>query len=227
MQSNFNDSDRKKISASLTALAEAFRQKTSAAMLLGYEIGLGGLSVQQIEAACFQALRRSRFMPTVSELREFSGVQDSGESLDHRALMAWSTFEGAVIAQGHYHSVWFDDPAIAATIRNLGGWERCCLLPTEEFDKWLRKDFLETYKHFARAGVSEEAGAPLVGWFAHTNSLVSPASDAQGKIMDDSSAPRHVECDYLPAEKRIAYKSGSRQEPPPDLITNIGRIEVK
>jgi hypothetical protein len=147
----------------IAALASAFRVETDEAMFEGYWLGLDDLDLSAIKNAARKALRHCKFMPSSVELRELSG-QVSG---DGRALLAWDAFQRAVVGHGGYRTVQFDDPVINATVRNLGGWQRCCDMAPEEFDKWLRKDFLATYQslHAAGAGSSE----PLLGIFGQQN----------------------------------------------------------
>lgn len=143
----------------VTILAETYRQKISKATIEAYRIGLRDLPIEAIDRAVQAAIRTSRFMPTPSELRELAGETSPAD----RAILAWAALGKAVVRIGPYRSPDFDDPIINATVRSLGGWERVCSLGVEEFDKWLQKDFLRTYEAFARTGVGDEQGAPLIG----------------------------------------------------------------
>jgi hypothetical protein len=151
-------------------MGEGYRQTVTAATIAAYELGLGDLPIVAIEQAVKRALRTSKFMPTPAELRELAGEAKP----EDRAVLAWSAFERAVLQHGGYASVCFDDAVINATVRSLGGWQRCCGLPPEEFDKWLRKDFLQAYSAFCRAGVGPDAAAPLVGIHDQQNALTHP-----------------------------------------------------
>ena len=152
-------SDKKRIADALTAMAEVFGKQASEAWFRGYCMGLEGLTAAQVESAVAKAMRGSKFMPTPSELRELSGELSTTD----RPRLAWDEFERAVVSIGGYKSPDFADPLINATIRHLGGWQRCCELPAEEFDKWLRKDFEATYATFMRSPPGNEACGPLVG----------------------------------------------------------------
>jgi hypothetical protein len=150
----------------VTVLAEAFGKTTSVGMFRAYELGLRGLTGEQIKAATQQALETCRFMPPPAELRELVYLRPQD-----RAVKAWLAFERAVVANGYIRTVLFDDPIINATVRALGGWEHCCSMPADEFDTFLQKRFQETYCSLSRAGVSQEQAAPLVGWFDRENAL--------------------------------------------------------
>lgn len=155
------------VAGCVTILAEAFGKVTSPAMFRAYEIGLQGLTPDDVKAATHQALGTCRFMPAPAELRELVVGR-----LDDRAVQAWLAFEEAVMRHGYLHTVTFDDPVINATVRAVGGWEHCCGMPATEFDTFLQKRFQDTYKALARFGVSEAQAAPLVGWIDRENAML-------------------------------------------------------
>lgn len=149
-------------------LGESFRQKVTETTIEAYRIGLYDLPVDAIEKSIHAAIRSCKFMPTVAELRELAG----GVKAEDRAVHAFAALEEAISGVGVYHSPSFDDPLINATVRNLGGWERICTMPGEQFDTWLRKDFIRTYSAFARTGVNGESTAPLIGLHERENRLL-------------------------------------------------------
>lgn len=161
----FTDQDREQFVKLITALARTFGRDADEATFRGYELGLSDVPIDRIQQAVVRAIREKKFMPTVAELRELAGELTP----DVRAVKAWDAFQNAVVAHGSYKSVDFDDPVINATVRNLGGWERVCGLPVDEFDKWLRRDFERCYQAFCQAGITSEAGAPLLGHHDRNN----------------------------------------------------------
>ncbi len=171
------------ITGCITMLAEMFGKPVSPGLFRAYELGLRGMSVEQIKSATEQALRECRFMPPPAELRELVYLR-----LPDRAVKAWLSFEQAVVENGYIRTVTFDDPVINATVRALGGWEHCCGMPANEFDTFLQKRFQETYQALARAGVSDEQAAPLVGWFDRENALMG--YDAQPLTEIETGLPR-------------------------------------
>lgn len=149
-------------------LAEAYGRVASKAMIGAYSIGLKGLTVEQIGIATERALSTCKFMPTPVELRELSGEL----KLEQRAALAWLAFAQALSEHGYYRTVQFDDPAITAAVRSLGGWEQMSVIAEEEghrFDTVFRDRFLRTYMALAAAGVSPEQSAPLPGFFDRVN----------------------------------------------------------
>lgn len=143
----------------IAALASAFGKEADSATYLGYWIALSDVPHERIEHAVVRAIRGNRFMPTASELRQLTGEL----TIQSRCVLAWESFEKAVVSFGGYRSVDFDDPVINATVNNLGGWERLCEMPPEEFSKWLRKDFERVYVNLCESGVSRESASPLIG----------------------------------------------------------------
>jgi hypothetical protein len=143
-----------RITAAVATLCEAFNRKPTPATFAAYEIGLKGLTEEQVEHATAMALGKCKFMPVPAELRELAGT--GGESYDSMAERAFHVLDGAVSQLGGDRSVNFHDGAINAAVRLLGGWQKCCDQPREEFEKWYRKDFLKTYVSICRGGASEE-----------------------------------------------------------------------
>lgn len=154
--------DLRALTKLIAALAANWGREADEATYEAYRIGLDDLPIEDIAQAVAKAIRTCKFMPPAAELRELAGAA-SEMKLDDRAILAWDVFQKAVVAHGSYATVDFDDPAINATVRSLGGWVACCDKTPEDFDKWLRKDFERVYRSYCRVGVGEEVGAPLVG----------------------------------------------------------------
>ena len=146
--------DPERFRNAIQALADSYRQKSTPGMFHGYRLGLAGLSISDIERACALALQKCKFMPVPAELRELAGT--GGESYDSMAERAFHVLDKAVSQLGGDRSVNFHDGGINAAVRLLGGWQKCCDQPREEFEKWYRKDFLKIYVSICRGGASEE-----------------------------------------------------------------------
>lgn len=151
--------DKPRFSAIIQALCVTFNRESSAALTRGYWLALEDLTIEEVEEAAARALKVSRFLSTPVELRELAGRSSNADA----ALTAWDTFSHTVATVGAYKHVDFSDGVINATVRSLGGWPKVCAISVEEFDKWLRKDFLTVYESWLRRGVSPEAGRPLAG----------------------------------------------------------------
>lgn len=160
--------DQTRFIVALGALASTFGREVDEALIMGFEMGLEGLTTEQIERSVALAVRTKKFFPSPAELRELAGEVPSGE----RAVVAWDAFAQAVSKHGYYDSVDFDDPVINATIRNLGGWQRVCQIDDpKEFETFFRKDFERVYVALYKAGISPEQASPLIGYCESQNAL--------------------------------------------------------
>lgn len=170
----------------LTIFGEAFRQKISDTTLKVYEMGLEGLSSEQIMDVASKAIQQCKFMPTIAELRELAGDDKKTQS-----MLAWASFERAM-PLGPYRHVNFRDKLINATVRAIGGWVHAfdrCNSPHET--KWYRKEFIDTYERFAASGASDEMCEPLTGISESTVSggkMVAPKA-----IMIECETVKHPE----------------------------------
>ena len=193
--------DSERFAIVMNALGAAFNRPITPAVLTAYEMGLDGLAIEEIEAAAKRALGMCKFMPTPAELRELAG----GLKPEDQAVLAWETAVGAVQRHGWYRSVQFEDAAITATIRSLGGWQRFCERCGGEEEKWLRQDFLRTYAAYCKVGVSPEAALPLAGEFERQNTLL-------GYRDRDEDRPALIPCEYAPSTvRRIGRSEAGRK----------------
>ena len=142
------------------------RAELTEAIFEAFWLALSDLSLEQVRGAVIKALRTCRFMPSAAELRDLAGVMTP----EMRAVLAWGALKRAIRKEGSWHSVHFDDAAVTAAVRNLGGWARLCSLESEELDKWVRRDFERIYLAFSERGVPADMAEPLAGAFEISNS---------------------------------------------------------
>lgn len=180
-----HETDRPRLAMCLNAAAALWRVEVTQPLVHGYWIGLRSLPIAQVERAFAAAMQRCRFLPTPAELRELV----AGPKAEDRAVKAWACFERAVVVHGGYASVVFSDPVLNATIRSLGGWQRCCALPVDEFDKWLRQDFLKSYAALCRTGVGPEAALPHGGIHESRNLLHGHTSRVRAPLLIEVDLP--------------------------------------
>lgn len=162
----FNKTELQEFVRYLAALASSFGREADEPTCMAYEIGLSDLPLEACRQAMMRAMRECKFMPSPAELRELAGVVTAKS----RVVLAWDAFDSAVQRHGYYDSVSFDDPVLNATIRNLGGWQRVCDLPAEQYETFFRKEFDRVYLALLQTGVTPEQGAPLLGFYATQNS---------------------------------------------------------
>ena len=204
--------DRGEFLQVIAALAATFRQEASEALIEGYWLGLEDLDVRAVKGAAVQAMRTSKFMPAVAELRELAGVLSPAD----RAVLAWNAVERARALHGYYHSVDFDDPVINATIRTMGGW----MAFEERFDsddaKWIRQDFERTYAALCRSGIGPDLAAPLIGHFDRMNSFNGHLEAVKGPVA--------IACDLPPHGQEVLRVAGRKQAALPHEAQQIGRM---
>ncbi len=158
-------SDHAKFVTVITGMSETFRQKLTPAGIEGFWIGLSDLSIEQVGQAVGKALRSSKWMPTVSELQGFAGVKTP----EQEASDAWETLREGISRVGPYESVDFTDRRINAAVRHVGGWERVCSRAGDDFNVWLKKEFIADFTSIAERGLDYAAEYPLLGLTAKEN----------------------------------------------------------
>ena len=152
----------KSIDEVVTMLAEAFGQKITPIRLMAYEVGLSDVPLASLNAAVVRAIRESRFMPSVAVLRELCGVASGHIDVKDRPTLAWQAVRAAISKVGGYDSPSFDDAAIHATIRELGGWPLLCDTPIDEIH-WLEKRFCATYSALCSVKLPSDQTKRLTG----------------------------------------------------------------
>lgn len=123
-----------------------------------YYEALSDLSDAEFERAVLDANRSCRHFPRPAELRE-----QVGRSLDVDVLQALQTAKMACGTVGRMNSVRFEDPAIAATIRIMGGWVAFCKITNDEWEKFRAREFKQNYQAFSKSRVNELQGSALPG----------------------------------------------------------------
>ena len=150
-----------RFSIAINALAIMYPNDVTPALLEAYWQSLRDLTDEQLERGISICMRTCRFRPLPVEIRDASGAEAVKPA--DRAVLAFQALKTACSRVGAFRSPDFDDALINATVRNLGGWSRACDMPVSEFDTWYRKDFIEVYQMFCRAGTNSEQDAPLIG----------------------------------------------------------------
>ena len=146
-------------------LGEIFDKPATPARMEAYAAALEDIPTGPLLLAMKAATTQCTFFPKPVELRQLAGERTP----EDRASRAWEYVVGAVAKIGVYKSPDFGDPLTNATIATLGGWVYICDLPSEEFSKWLRKDFIKTYQGKMRTGLAENEGGHLCGLHAVGN----------------------------------------------------------
>lgn len=187
--------NKQKIAATVGMLCEAFNRKPSAATFMAYEIGLDGITDEQLDRAVHSVLSGGdEFMPTPGQLRALSVT--GGLGVDAYADRAWALLCRAIDKFGSARSVNFRDALINATVRFMGGWEFICQRPVEEFEKWTKKDFREAYTRFMQHGCPAELTSYLIGNNEKANVPWIGREYGSGGKPFELPAPEEVSGDY-------------------------------
>lgn len=205
-----------KFNAAIVGLCEAFGKPASEARVGAYAIGLRSLTDERVVEAAALALERCKFMPVPAELLELA--QTGGAGVDATAEQAFAALREAIQDHGADYSVSFEDGAINAAVRSLGGWQRVCDMPREEFDKWFRKDFIACYVGLVRSGASVEEMRYLAGNLERDNARwegrINPKSGTVFRGAEWGGGVRTIGVGYRPAlaapepEERKAVEDG-------------------
>ncbi len=159
----------------VTILAESWRQKITPITVRAYELGLSDLDIDAVKRGVMVAIRDCQFMPSVHELRKLSGAAETRIDAKDRPLLAWQAVRGAISKVGAYDSPAFDDAAINATIRELGGWPLLCDTPIDEMH-WLEKRFVATYSALCSVKLPSDQTERLAGIIEISNGREGYAS---------------------------------------------------
>lgn len=125
---------------------------------------LGDLDADELRHGIIKTLQEHKFggLPAVGLIRQNSRNENPVDA-ETRSVAAWEGVLETIRKVGGYSTVQFDDPAVTATIRAMGGWVRLTEQPTEELVRFVRPQFLQTYKALAATGVRAESAEPLIG----------------------------------------------------------------
>lgn len=114
----------------------------------GYLMAFGGagLSVDEIERACAMAMARCKWFPMPADLIAF--VRGTAQQ---QAEAAWLELQRALDAYGSHHEIMIADPALALTIKSMGGLGVIANRPTKD-QNWARKEFGQAYESHLGCG---------------------------------------------------------------------------
>lgn len=141
-------------------LSAAYPQAgVTAATLAVYVRYLADLDGQILDSAAADCITRSRFFPTVAEIREAAaqvrelryGAPSPGE--------AWQEVTAAFREVGNWGTPSWSHPRIAEAVRQVGGWRNLCLSDNQAAD---RARFLELYSEAARRSAYDAVTLPEV-----------------------------------------------------------------
>ena len=176
-------SDKKRtICQVVTLLAVAHQVEVTTVLLEAYYLALKDLPDDQISQRGEWLLKTSAYFPKPAEFRDSSSAEDD-------APEAYRILNDAIARHGYMRHVDFEDKAINAAVRSLGGWQAACDV-TDEQEPFYRARFIKAYLSYRRAGVGDEAGKCLSG--ASEADRVKRLPD--GTIIEQAVTKREVKC---------------------------------
>lgn len=129
----------------LTDVMATYRQDVSRFILDVWWAACQPFTMEQFRKAVNSHLTdadRGQFAPKIADIvRILAGTRTE------RSMLAWGKVQEAMGSVGAYTDVVFDDPAIHATVEDLGGWPKVCRHPSEELG-YLQHRFCEGHKAY-------------------------------------------------------------------------------
>jgi len=170
--------------------AEIYNEKLSEIKIELYFEILKDFPYASIERAFVHHIRTSKFFPKPADIVEF--IEGSP---DDRSLKAWLLLTRLIKNYGYYYSIVVDDPALVATVEDMGGWMHICSTWKESELPYREREFREKYKynlkHPQKSGNTLtghlEAHARLNGYTPTSNYLVFANSKKQSLVKQEVS----------------------------------------
>jgi hypothetical protein len=130
----------------VTSALAYYRQDCTPFTLAVWWEGCKPFSLEQVSKALTAHATdadRGQYAPKVADIVRILG----GTSTD-RAAMAWGKVYDAMCGIGAYTDVVFDDPAIHATVNDMGGWPKMCRTSMDDLS-YLQHRFCESYRAYS------------------------------------------------------------------------------
>ena len=155
-----------RFAAVIEQLGVIYGKEIDEVLLRAYWAALRDVSIDDLENAAYSHIALEKWFPKPCELRHVDATAVS--------YRAWDTAITAAERVGAYKSVDFEDGAINATIRFMGGWRQFCGMKPED-EHWRRQEFLQAYRQFSAHGISSNQSRALVG-IAQNSTCIAIAS---------------------------------------------------
>lgn len=164
---------RKVFYHSMKRLMAVFGDLSTEALQIYWQVLGPRMSDRAMSLAVDRACTECKFMPKPAELIEFGS---GSAELDHRAELAWITFSLAFHRYGSSRALCFEDTAIHAAVRSMGGLLRMGQMSTMDFARVGKKRFIEAYKAAFWLPTGAKEKKALVGRFGSSEAVQVPTS---------------------------------------------------
>lgn len=196
---------------------ESIGRRLSPTGLQFWVAAFADLKPQQVREALLRFSRESTEFPSPAAVRKYAGLAGLITAED-RSDVAWRVVRRCISSIGGYESVDFDDPAINAAIRDIGGWVQLCDTPTSDLT-WKEKDFKRAYGSVVLTGAGH--GDYLPGIQERTNSRLGHSANEAVRITTG------LEPANIPRTSRVGLedKSGGVRNLVASVAGNLGVVE--
>ena len=163
-----------------TLLCTTYNKEATKTLMSAYYMVLSELSKEQFQDAIMKMLATRKYtnLPMPADILE--AVYGNP---DDEALIALKELEDAMGVFGAYKSVIFKDKVIMACVKGMGGWQRICQMPLDEW-KFQKQEFLKLYKAYMKSGK-----APLVDYLV---GIAEQKNRFEGYLEDADETPVHL-----------------------------------
>jgi len=140
------NTERTEFSALVTSALAYYRQDVTPFTLDVWWQGCKPFALEQVSKALTAHATdpdRGQFAPKVADV-----VRQLGGTKTDRAMVAWGKLYDAMCRVGAYTDVVFDDPAIHASVSDIGGWVKLCRSDLANLS-YTQHQFSESYRAYA------------------------------------------------------------------------------
>lgn len=149
------DADKQRFAQVMEALGVAYSKEIDRLLKRVYFDACKGMTIDEVERSAARHIQSSQFFPKPADLIGKNDV----ESL---AIEAYRIADQAMSRYGSYRHMDFEDKAINAAIRSIGGWASFGSTTKDE-EPFVRDRFIKAYKAYRQIGVGDEAGKAITG----------------------------------------------------------------
>ena len=163
-----------------TMLCETYNKQPTKSLASAYFMVLEDLTISEFQTAVKSVLATRKFtnLPMPADILEVVNGNP-----DDEALIALKELEDAMGIFGAYKSVIFKNKLIMACVEGMGGWQRICQMPLDEW-KFQKQEFLKLYKAYMKSGK-----APLVDYLV---GIAEQKNRFEGYLEDADETPVHL-----------------------------------
>jgi hypothetical protein len=163
-----------------------------ALMLEVWQESLADLSVDLLKMSVKNHIERSQWLPSIAEIRASAvSLMRQASPADQDWNEAYAELQRLILTVGYIGKPDFTNPALAETVRTLGGWQAVCW--NEDLEGVFRGQFRDVYQVVIARMERKVQQSPAVRGFIASMTPHAPqieAGDVQGVIAKIAEARR-------------------------------------